>query len=61
MLALRDAMDSLRRAKADEEPMGIIISGGNRTEETPRFSAYVWGPVPVNEEEEAEVNGKLVA
>ncbi len=54
-------MDSLRRAKADEEPMGIIISGGNRTEDTPRFSAYVWGPVPVNEEEESESTGKMVA
>ena len=26
----------------DEEPMGIVISRGSRTESVPRFSAYVW-------------------
>lgn len=29
-----------------EEPIGIIISRGSRAPEVPRFSAYVWGPVP---------------
>ena len=29
-----------------EEPLGIVISQGNRAEETPRFLAYVWGPAP---------------
>lgn len=29
-----------------DEPIGIIISRGSRAEEAPRFSAYVWGPVP---------------
>ena len=28
------------------EPLGIVISQGSRTEETPRFLAYVWGPAP---------------
>jgi hypothetical protein len=28
------------------EPLGIIISRGDKTEPTPRFSAYIWGPVP---------------
>lgn len=28
------------------EPVGIVISQGNRTEEPPRFLAYVWGPAP---------------
>jgi hypothetical protein len=28
------------------EPLGIIISRGDRTEPTPVFSAYIWGPVP---------------
>lgn len=28
------------------EPIGIIISRGDRTEPTPMFSAYIWGPVP---------------
>lgn len=33
------------------EPLGIVISQGNRAEEIPRFWAYVWGPAP-----EADVN-----
>jgi hypothetical protein len=28
------------------EPLGIIISRGDKTEPTPVFSAYIWGPVP---------------
>jgi len=28
------------------EPIGIVISRGDRTEPTPVFSAYIWGPVP---------------
>lgn len=28
------------------EPFGIIISRGDRTEPTPVFSAYIWGPAP---------------
>lgn len=28
------------------EPLGIIISRGDKTEPTPMFSAYIWGPVP---------------
>jgi hypothetical protein len=28
------------------EPIGIVISRGDRTEPTPMFSAYIWGPVP---------------
>ncbi len=35
----------------DQEPVGIVISRGSRDEATPRFSAYVWGPIP--EEQEA--------
>jgi hypothetical protein len=51
------AMDNLRRTETEEEPVGIIISRGSRAEETPRFSAYVWGPVPTGETEES--SGKL--
>jgi hypothetical protein len=29
-----------------QEPLGIVISRGDRTEPTPVFSAYIWGPVP---------------
>lgn len=34
------------KAELTEEPVGIIISRGSRDEATPRFWAYVWGPVP---------------
>ncbi|MCC6316117.1 MAG: hypothetical protein IT361_00405 [Gemmatimonadaceae bacterium] len=27
----------------DQEPMGIVISGGSRAPATPRLWAYVWG------------------
>lgn len=30
----------------EQEPVGIVISRGSRDEATPRFSAYVWGPIP---------------
>ncbi len=43
-------MDQLRQAESSEqEPLGIIISRGPRAEETPRFWAYIWGPVPTSE------------
>ena len=35
-----------RKETVSPEPIGIIISRGDRTEPTPVFSAYVWGPVP---------------
>ncbi|MEA2707195.1 MAG: hypothetical protein QOH22_1983 [Gemmatimonadaceae bacterium] len=35
-----------RKEAVSEEPLGIIISRGDKTEPTPVFSAYVWGPVP---------------
>ncbi|HRN53749.1 MAG TPA: hypothetical protein PK788_09645 [Gemmatimonadaceae bacterium] len=38
-------------AELEQEVVGIVISRGSRAEATPRFSAYVWGPVP--EEPEA--------
>ena len=41
----------------EQEPVGIIISRGSRDEATPRFSAYVWGPVP----EDADVSSKVEA
>jgi hypothetical protein len=38
------------------EPIGIVISRGSRLEETPRFTAYVWGPVP-----DSEITEDLIA
>ena len=35
-----------RKEIESSEPLGIIISRGDRTEPTPMFSAYIWGPVP---------------
>ena len=35
-----------RKETESSEPIGIIISRGDRTEPTPMFSAYIWGPVP---------------
>jgi hypothetical protein len=35
-----------RKDTASSEPLGIIISRGDKTEPTPVFSAYIWGPVP---------------
>ena len=35
-----------RKDIASAEPLGIIISSGDKTEPTPVFSAYIWGPVP---------------
>lgn len=39
-------MRANRRNQAEQEPLGIIISGGTRGEAAPTFVAYVWGPVP---------------
>lgn len=39
-------MKKNRKDQASNEPMGIVISRGDRTEPTPVFSAYIWGPVP---------------
>jgi len=32
-----------------EEPIGIVIADGGRVESAPRFTAFVWGPVPDEE------------
>lgn len=43
-------MERIRQSEINEqEPIGIIISRGSREEQPPRFSAYVWGPVPTGE------------
>jgi hypothetical protein len=43
------------QVELEQEPVGIIISRGTRDEATPRFSAYVWGPVP--EDSDVRVSG----
>ena len=47
-------MEQIRQIEVEEEPMGIVISRGSRREDTPRFSAYVWGPAPVELDENGD-------
>ena len=42
------------------EPMGIVIADGGRGDATPKFTAFVWGPVP-DEVEAREAVPELVA
>jgi hypothetical protein len=39
-------MKASNRSTQAQEPVGIVISGGSRIEEVPRFVAYIWGPAP---------------
>ncbi len=34
------------QASETDEPLGIIISRGDRKEAPPIFAAYIWGPAP---------------
>lgn len=43
-------MTTTRQGVREEEPMGIVISRGSRAEPLPRVLAYVWGPVPEDDE-----------
>jgi hypothetical protein len=49
-------MKKARETPELEEPLGIIISRGNRDEVRPVFAGYVWGPVP---EPAAEISTKV--
>ena len=46
-------MTEIRERRAEEEPIGIVISRGSRAESVPRFAAYVWcqvaEPAPASE------------
>ena len=39
-------MKKIRKVSTEDEPVGIVISRGDRTEQRPVFSAYIWGPAP---------------
>jgi hypothetical protein len=39
-------MKKIREPQVADEPIGIVISAGDRTEKRPVFSAYIWGPAP---------------
>ena len=35
-------MTEFRQTGSEDEPIGIVISGGARGDVAPRFAAYVW-------------------
>ena len=39
-------MNKNRQPAEHPEPLGIIISNGDRVEYPTVFSAYIWGPAP---------------
>lgn len=39
-------MKKIRQSTEQSEPLGIIISNGDREEPATVFSAYIWGPAP---------------
>lgn len=39
-------MKKVRDVTESDEPIGIIISRGDRKETRPVFFAYIWGPAP---------------
>ncbi len=39
-------MKKTRQPTEHPEPLGIIISNGDREEPATVFSAYIWGPAP---------------
>lgn len=41
-----ESMKKDSSAKTSNEPLGIIISQGDKREPTPVFSAYIWAPAP---------------
>jgi len=46
-------MSSDKQHTKPGEPVGIVISSGNRESAAPRFWAYVWAPAPECESEAA--------
>lgn len=44
-----------------QEPIGIVIADGGRSDFAPKFSAFVWGPVPEESEMRPEVRALLAA
>jgi len=49
-------MKKARQSPEPQEPLGIIISRGERGDQPPVFSAYIWGPAP---EPVADPNSKV--
>jgi hypothetical protein len=45
-------MKQIRQTVDVQEPIGIVIADGAKSDVVPRFSAYVWGPAPTDTDEE---------
>jgi hypothetical protein len=43
---MKGTMKKNRQPEEQPEPLGIIISNGDRAEYPTVFSAYIWGPAP---------------
>ena len=41
-----ERMKNDSNSKPSNEPLGIIISQGDKREPTPVYSAYIWAPAP---------------
>jgi len=39
-------MKTKPKTGSEQEPIGIVISRGARSDEAPALFAYVWGPAP---------------
>ena len=50
-LSSESFMKKDRKDTNSSEPMGIVISRGDKTEPTPVFAAYIWAPAPEAVEE----------
>jgi len=51
-LSSERVMKKDRKDTNSSEPMGIVISRGDKTEPIPVFAAYIWAPAPENVEEQ---------
>ena len=56
-MRLKESMQLLQQ----REPIGIVIADGGPGDRPSRFAAFVWGPVPDDEQLEIERTKELVA
>lgn len=50
-----------RLTQDSQEPIGIVIADGGRGDSAPKFSAFVWGPVPEDADMRPEIRELLAA
>jgi hypothetical protein len=54
-------MDRIAQPQLADEPIGIVISSGTRSEAQPRFWAYEWWPGPEETPETVVATGTTKA